>query len=129
MTRRTTRLPVTHDQALAALDGLFRWGHWNFCGVHPLKTKDGWRTPWEGNGKGFPDRWAFHLERGIILTVEVKVGHDTLRPEQEAWDKYLREFAERWLADTTDDLQFLHRVWYWPDDRAEAERLLLAVNE
>jgi hypothetical protein len=48
----------------------------------PAKTAKGWRTPLQGDA-GLPD--LVLAGHGILLLVELKVGKNTLRPDQEAW--------------------------------------------
>jgi hypothetical protein len=53
-----------------------------------VQRKDGsvyYETPVRFEGKGFPDILALHKETGRRIAAEVKVGHDTLKPEQREW--------------------------------------------
>jgi hypothetical protein len=56
---------------------------WQSAHFRPARTARGWRTPVQGDGKGFPD---LILLRGPRLVVaELKVDGGRLRPEQESW--------------------------------------------
>lgn len=47
------------------------------------KTERGWRTPVEGDGKGFPD--LVLAGHGRVLFVELKNDRRPLEPEQRIW--------------------------------------------
>ncbi len=64
--------------------GLFGWRCAHF---RPAMTKHGWKTPVQGDGKGWPD---LVLVRDRVLYIEVKVGRNTLSSEQASWLEALR---------------------------------------
>lgn len=70
---------------------LRRWTACHFASV--LATgRDGkprWRTPFEADGKGWPDIFAVRAHRAIAI--EVKGHGDSLKPEQEQWLDALRQ--------------------------------------
>lgn len=113
----SARLPVTHEQAVNAILDLARLTGWRSFGVRPARTNQGWRTPYLGDGHGYPDLTLFHARRHIILFIEVKVNCDTLRPEQAEWGQWI-------LATTSDESRVTWHCWHWPGDRAEAELIL-----
>lgn len=63
--------------ALARLTG------WRSFHVRQARTKESWRTPVQGDGKGFPD--LLLLRGGSMIVAELKVGKNALTYEQEAW--------------------------------------------
>lgn len=56
---------------------------WRTAHFRPALTKHGWRTPVQGDGKGFPDILLIRDRR--LLVVELKAGRNKLSAEQEAW--------------------------------------------
>jgi hypothetical protein len=67
------------DQVLQ-LAGLYRWRTFH---VRPGRTANGWRTPVQGDGKGFPD--LLLLRGGRIVVAELKVGTRQTTVEQDDW--------------------------------------------
>lgn len=53
----------------------------------PAKTEQGWRTPVQADGKGFPD--LVLVGRGRVLFVELKSDKGIKSPDQEAWQSSL----------------------------------------
>lgn len=70
------------------------------------RTKDGWRTPVAGDGKGFPDLVLVPPPgRGRVIYRELKSTGRRLEPDQEVWRDRLLAAGEDWA------------VWYpidWP---------------
>jgi hypothetical protein len=67
---------------------------WRACHFQSVLAtgRDGkprWRTPFEADGKGWPDIFAVRRTRAIA--VEVKGDGDKIRPEQEEWLASLAE--------------------------------------
>ena len=84
--RLTEREFQSQVLALAKLHG------WTAAHFRPARTSKGWRTPIQGDGKGFPD---LVLCRGPhLLFVELKVGTRRPTPEQQAWLARLREAGQ-----------------------------------
>ena len=125
--RMSHRNPITHAEALRALDDLAHL--WGFKGIGVRTSRKGptgelWMTAWDCDGQGWPDRLYLRPKgtyvRGVwsmsdcLITVEVKVGKDRLREHQTAWDDYLSKF--RAVKNVV-----LH--WDKPEDRACAEKL------
>ena len=55
----------------------------------PARTKDGWRTAWSYDGKGYFDLTM--IGRGRVLFVEVKGTRGVVSPEQQRWHIQARE--------------------------------------
>lgn len=59
---------------------------WRVAHFRPARTRRGWRTPVQGDGRGFPDLVAVHPGRGVLLVRELKAGgRAKLSREQAAW--------------------------------------------
>ncbi len=85
---------------------------WRRLHIRPARTLKGWKTPVQGDGKGFPD--LLLLRAGQMVVAELKVGKGKTTPEQEAW---LAEF--RLLPGAA----VLVKVWR-PEDWREIEETL-----
>ena len=66
---------VAHLQTLGYLAAHFR----------PAKTAQGWRTPVEGDGAGFPDIIAVHPTRGRCVVLELKSEEGRIKEKQLEW--------------------------------------------
>ena len=84
---------------------------WRTLHIRPGRTATGWRTPVQGDGKGFVDIFAVHRGRGVLLFAELKVDGRLLTLEQDEWLSALRQ---------TDAIV---RAWT-PDDWPEIEAIL-----
>lgn len=60
---------------------------WRCAAFRPAQTQHGWRTPVQGDGKGWPD---LILVRERMLVRELKCGKNLLTDEQAVWLKALR---------------------------------------
>lgn len=79
-----TKLPTYRedeftDQVLQ-LAGMMGWRRVHF---RPGQTAKGWRTPVQGDGKGYPDLTLVRPPR--LIYAELKVGNNKPTPEQESW--------------------------------------------
>lgn len=88
-TRRLGRLelrvsgpPMSEEQLLAAVIELGHRLGWRVAHFRAAETGKGWRTPAQGDAKGWPDL-TFVRER--IVYAELKVAGRPLRAEQRAW--------------------------------------------
>jgi hypothetical protein len=78
-----TGLPMSEDDLLrTVLDMAQRLGV-RAAHFRPAKTDKGWRTPVQGDGKGFPD--VVLAGAGGLLFRELKSDRGALSPEQRAW--------------------------------------------
>lgn len=73
---------------------------WRTAHFRAAMTKRGWRTPVQGDGKGFPD---LLLIRDRVIVAELKVGRNKPTAEQVAWlDGFRKAGAEAYLWTPTD---------------------------
>jgi hypothetical protein len=84
---------------------------WRRAHFRPARTRKGYRTPVQGDGKGFPDLVLIHEERGLFIAAECKVGNNRASPEQKAWLRAFRSVGAQTF------------VW-WPKDWAVIVKLL-----
>jgi hypothetical protein len=61
---------------------------WRVAHFRPAKTANGWRTPVEADGKGFPD--LVLVRGGRLIFAELKSATGKLSDEQEIWVSELR---------------------------------------
>jgi hypothetical protein len=103
------KLPgLTEAQFQTQLLGLAKLLGWWRVHFRPARTATGWRTPVEGDGKGFPD---VILVRERVIYTEAKSDTGRLRPDQEAWLARLKAAGQE--------------VYLWrPRDWREIERIL-----
>lgn len=82
--KRATELPkLSEAEFTRQVIKLAKLYGWRVAHFRPAMTKNGWRTPVQGDGAGFPD---LVLVRGsVVLWVELKVGKNYLTAEQEEW--------------------------------------------
>lgn len=100
---------MNEAQLQQAVIELARLLGWRVAHFRPAMTAKGWRTPVEGDGKGFPD---LVLVRGTrLIFAELKSDHGRLSIEQQEWN--------HWLILATPEVY----VWTpekWSDGRVEA---------
>jgi len=87
-TRKLSKILTTEEafqSRVLAVAKLYKWRRAHF---RPGRTKNGWRTPVQGDGKGFPDLVLIKPPRLIIA--ELKSDKGKVSPDQELW---LRAFA------------------------------------
>lgn len=107
---------MSEEEFERAVVELARMFGWRAMGSRPARTKQGWRTPWKYDGKGWPDLALVHPERGLIVLAEIKTSKGRLAPEQEAWGETLTALASVALS-------VEYAVWR-PADAAEIGELL-----
>jgi hypothetical protein len=81
---------------------------WLRAHFRPAKTVKGWRTPVEGDGKGFLD---LVLVRERVVWAELKADGNTLSDDQVKWFKALQGAKQEVY------------VW-WPKDLSEIRKVL-----
>lgn len=76
------------DLLVTVLDMAAAMGGLKTAHFRPARTEEGWRTPVQGDGKGWLD--LFILGPGGALWRETKSATGRLTPEQRAWMEALR---------------------------------------
>jgi hypothetical protein len=107
---------VTETQLQSAVIECAQLLGWRVAHFRPAKTERGWRTPVQGDGKGFPDLVLVHTRQRRVLFVELKSAAGVVSAEQQDW-------LQRLMFATGRNLQ----VALWrPDDwvSGEVERVL-----
>ena len=74
---------MTENTLLSAVLSLAELFGWRTLHIRPAMTEHGWRSPVQGDGKGFPDVLAIRGDR--ILAAELKSDQGRLTDEQRAW--------------------------------------------
>lgn len=104
--------PVRREDAFQ--DRVIRVAHlykWKVAHFRPAQTKDGWRTPVSGDGKGFPDLLMINEQRKVMVVAELKCKGNKPSEDQEMWLSLFRLVCPHVY------------VWY-PEDEPTIERLL-----
>jgi hypothetical protein len=76
---------VTESQLQSAVIECARLLGWRCAHFRPAKTERGWRTPVQGDGKGFPDLVLVHMRQRRVLFVELKSAAGVVAAEQQDW--------------------------------------------
>lgn len=76
-------LATSERELQDAVTGLAGVLGWRWVHFRPARTVDGWRTPVEGDGAGWPD--LFMVRSGRIIAAELKSSSGRLSPAQDAW--------------------------------------------
>ena len=94
--RRLAQAPLTEKELTASVIQMARLFGWRIAHFRSVETKrQGWQTPVQGDGKGYPD---LCLVRERIIFIELKCGKNKLEPEQEVWrDKIILAGGEWYL--------------------------------
>ena len=75
---------MTETQLLESVLGLCKLMGARTLHIRPARTATGWRTPVQGDGKGFPDLLIL-TKRGRLLFRELKAERGKLSGEQREW--------------------------------------------
>jgi hypothetical protein len=75
---------------------------WRVAHFRPAKTSRGWRTPVQGDGKGWPDNVCV---RERVIFVELKRVGGKLSPEQQEWMDWLQQAGQECYVWTIDDME------------------------
>ncbi len=81
---------ITHEELVKAIADLLKVRNYKVAGFRAVRVqrKDGsvyYETPVREEGKGWPDLVALHKTSFRRIAAEIKVGRDTLKPEQREW--------------------------------------------
>src|SRR5262245_48795773 len=58
---------------------------WLTFHTRAARTAHGWRTPVQGDGKGFPDLVLLHPRRALLVFVELKSDRGQVTVDQDRW--------------------------------------------
>lgn len=86
---------MSENELLAAVLDLAKLYGWRTLHIRPARTEKGWRSPVQGDGKGFPD--IFAIRGDDILAVELKGVRGNVTNDQQAW---LRAFLPHIVNNT-----------------------------
>ena len=73
----------TEEELQKAVIELAQFLGWRVAHFRPARTEKGWRTPVQGDGKGFPD--LVLARHGRVLFAELKSEKAKLSAEQDLW--------------------------------------------
>lgn len=74
---------MTERDLQYAVIGLAQTLKWKVAHFRPARTEQGWRTPVQADGKGFPD--LVLAKPGRLIFAELKGDRGRLSAEQKAW--------------------------------------------
>src|SRR5262245_65851533 len=77
--------PGPEEALLRQVLKLARLTGWLTFHTRAARTARGWRTPIQGDGKGFPDLVLLHPGRALLFFVELKSDMGRLTPDQQRW--------------------------------------------
>ena len=101
---------MTEAELQDAIADMARTFGWMVAHARPARTNRGWRTPWQYDGKGFPDLTMVRRER--LIFAELKAARGRVAPEQHTWLSCLRRTyaevyvwtPEHWLDGVVDEV-------------------------
>ena len=82
-------MKITEKDFTASVIELAQVLGWKVAHFRPAMTSKGWRTPVQGDGKGFPDLVMAKGDHRLIFA-ELKSEGGRMSPEQDAWHDALR---------------------------------------
>lgn len=86
--KATIKPRLTEAQFTAQVIQLAGICGWKSAHFRAARTARGWRTPCQGDAKGWPDLVLVRGRR--VIYAELKVGRNRLTPEQQQWRDALR---------------------------------------
>ena len=78
---------ISEDVFLSIVLRAAKLNGWKVAHFRPAKTSKGWRTPVQGDGKGFPD--LVLARKGSVIFAELKSEKGELTHEQKEWHEVL----------------------------------------
>ncbi len=81
---------------------------WRSFHCRPARTARGWRTPVQGDGKGFPD--LILLKGTQIIVAELKAGKNKITREQQAWIAAWKAVGARGFVWRPEDLYAIQAI-------------------
>lgn len=107
--RRKTKKARPEDSFTRQVLKYARLNGWKTIHIRPGRTKDGWNTPIQGDGIGFPD--LLMIRGPEIVVAELKCGKNKVNECQRDW---LKAFEEARVP----------AYWWYPKDWEEIESVL-----
>lgn len=98
-----------------------RQAGWRTLHIRPARTSDGWRSPVQGDGKGFPDILALRGDQ--LIVAELKSGKPGMAAQKKLSNEQ-RTWANDWRAYFDGGCWGGFHVWT-PYDMAEIREVLL----
>lgn len=84
---------------------------WKVAHFRPARTATGWRTPCQGDAKGWPD--LVMIRNGALIVAELKMPGGKPTEEQKEWLEAFRSIGcgrvELWTPDSWDEIERLLR--------------------
>ena len=74
---------MTENELLTCVIDLAHLYSWRVLHIRPARTEKGWRSPVQGDGKGWPDFFA--VKGDMVVIAELKGTKGKTTPEQDAW--------------------------------------------
>ena len=102
-----TETEASFTKAVIDLAHVFKWRCAHF---RPARTAQGWRTPVQGDGAGFPD--LVLVRRRTIIVAELKVGKNRPTLDQQKWLDVFREAGVRtylWRPEMWNEIESILR--------------------
>jgi hypothetical protein len=90
---------------------------WRSAHFRPARTKDGWRTPVQGDGAGFPDVILLHPHCDFGLALELKRETGRTSTEQETWIAAFQQTGWVAMVVRPSDRDALHALLSNPQAR------------
>lgn len=81
---------------------------WRSAHFRAARTQFGWRTPVQGDGKGFPD--TILLRGSRLIVAELKAQYGRVEPEQERWLDDWREIGAEVFVWRPSDLETVAEI-------------------
>lgn len=76
---------ITEEEFLGQVIDMAHLYGWKVAHFRPAKTAKGYRTPVQGDGKGFPDLIGTRRATKHKFVAELKVGRNKVTAEQNEW--------------------------------------------
>lgn len=102
--------PMLEEELLRRVLLLARVNGWRSYHPRPGRTKDGWATPVQGDGKGFVD---VVLVRERVLWIELKRESGRQSREQKEWAAALEEAGQEFYLWKPSDLPNIEAILAW----------------
>ena len=92
---------MSENDLLKCVLNLAKLYGWRTYHARPAMTAKGYRTPVQGDGKGFPD--LVLAKQGRVIFAELKSAKGTLTDAQQEWRGVLYQYAHVWRPTDWND--------------------------